>query len=52
MELDWSALLLIFFCLMMVALASGMPVAIGFLTLNILGLYFFSNYKNSSVTYI
>ena len=41
MELDWSALLLIFFCLMMVALASGMPVAIGFLTLNILGLYFF-----------
>ena len=41
MEFDWSVLLLIFFCLMMVALASGMPVAIGFLTLNILGLYFF-----------
>lgn len=41
MELDWSLLLLIFFLLMVFALASGMPVAIGFLTLNILGLYFF-----------
>ena len=41
MELDWSVLLLIFFCLLVVVLASGMPVAIGFLTLNILGLYFF-----------
>lgn len=41
MELDWSVLLLIFFALLIVILASGMPVAIGFLTLNILGLYFF-----------
>ena len=41
MELEWSVLLLIFFCLLLVVLASGMPVAIGFLTLNILGLYFF-----------
>ena len=41
MEVDWSVLLLIFFVLLIVVLGSGMPVAIGFLTLNILGLYFF-----------
>ncbi len=41
MELDWSLLLLLFFVLLAVVLASGMPVAFGFLTLNILGLYFF-----------
>ena len=41
MEVDWSVLLLVFFVLLIVVLGSGMPVAIGFLTLNILGLYFF-----------
>lgn len=41
MELDWPVLLLIFFVLLVVVLGSGMPVAFGFLTLNILGLYFF-----------
>ena len=41
MELEWYVLLLLFFCLLIVVLASGMPVAFGFLTLNILGLYLF-----------
>ncbi len=41
MEVDWSVLLLIFFVLLILVLGSGMPVAFGFLTLNILGLYFF-----------
>ncbi len=33
--------LLFFFALLMLMMLSGMPVALGFLTLNILGLYFF-----------
>ena len=41
MEFEWHIVLLIFFGLLMAVLASGMPVAFGFLTLNILGLYFF-----------
>lgn len=41
MELEWVYNLSFFFGLLMLMLLSGMPVAIGFLTLNILGLYIY-----------
>ena len=41
MELEWIYNLSFFFGLLMLMLLSGMPVAIGFLTLNILGLYLY-----------
>lgn len=47
MEFEWHTLLLVFFCLLILVLASGMPVAFGFLTLNILGLYFFMGGENA-----
>jgi tripartite ATP-independent transporter DctM subunit len=41
MEFEWAYNLAFFFGMLMVMMLSGMPVAFGFLTLNILGLYFF-----------
>ena len=41
MELEWVYNLAFFFGLLMLMMLSGMPVAFGFLTLNIVGLYFF-----------
>lgn len=47
MEYEWYINLAIFFGLLMLVLASGMPVAFGFLSLNILGLYFFMGGENA-----
>ena len=41
MELEWVYNLAFFFGLLVLIMVSGMPVAFGFLTLNIVGLYFF-----------
>jgi len=41
MDYEWYVSLSVFFGLFMLALASGMPVAFSFLTLNIIGLYLF-----------
>lgn len=41
MEFEWVYNLAFFFGMLMLMMLSGMPVAIGFLTLNIVGLYFF-----------
>lgn len=41
MELDWVVNLAFFFGFLVVMMLSGMPVALGFLTLNIIGLYIF-----------
>ncbi|WP_282605739.1 TRAP transporter large permease subunit [Pelagibius sp. Alg239-R121] len=41
MEYEWVYNLAFFFGLLMLMMISGMPVAFGFLTLNIVGLYFF-----------
>ena len=41
MELEWVVNLAFFFGLLIVMMLSGMPVALGFLTLNIVGLYIF-----------
>ena len=41
MEYEWIYNLGFFFGLLMLMMLSGMPVAIGFITLNIVGLYFF-----------
>jgi tripartite ATP-independent transporter DctM subunit len=41
MEYEWIHLLVFFFSLLILMMLSGMPVAVGFLTLNIVGLYFF-----------
>ncbi len=41
MEYEWVSTLAFFFGLLMLLMLSGMPVAIGFITLNIVGLYFF-----------
>lgn len=41
MEFSWVMTLVFFFGLLMMMMLSGMPVAIGFITLNIIGLYFF-----------
>ena len=41
MEYEWAYSLAFFFGLLILMMLSGMPVAFGFLTLNIVGLYFF-----------
>ncbi len=41
MEYEWVYNLAFFFGLLMLMMLSGMPVALGFITLNIVGLYFF-----------
>ena len=41
MEYEWAFNLAFFFGLLILMMLSGMPVAFGFLTLNIVGLYFF-----------
>jgi hypothetical protein len=41
MDYEWLNILVFFFSLLTLMMLSGMPVAIGFLTLNIIGLYFF-----------
>ncbi len=41
MEFTWAYNLALFFGLLMLMMVSGMPVALGFITLNIVGLYFF-----------
>lgn len=41
MEMEWVYNLSFFFGLLVLMMLSGMPVAFGFLTLNIIGLYFF-----------
>ncbi|MDA9008983.1 TRAP transporter large permease subunit [Alphaproteobacteria bacterium] len=41
MEYEWVYNLAFFFGLLMLMMLSGMPVAVGFITLNIVGLYFF-----------
>lgn len=41
MDYEWLNILIFFFSLLTLMMLSGMPVAIGFLTLNIIGLYFF-----------
>lgn len=41
MDIGWVQNLVLFFGLLMVMMLSGMPVAFGFLTLNIVGLYLF-----------
>jgi tripartite ATP-independent transporter DctM subunit len=41
MEFEWVYNLAFFFGMLILMMLSGMPVAIGFLTLNIVGLYFF-----------
>ncbi len=41
MELEWAYNLALFFGVLMLMMLSGLPVAFGFLTLNIIGLYFF-----------
>ena len=41
MNYEWLNILIFFFSLLTLMMLSGMPVAIGFLTLNIIGLYFF-----------
>ena len=41
MEYEWAYNLAFFFGLLMLMMLSGMPVAFGFITLNIIGLYFF-----------
>ena len=41
MDLTWVHNLTLFFGMLMAMMLSGLPVAFGFLTLNILGLYFF-----------
>ncbi len=41
MEFEWLYTLAFFFGLLMLMMLSGMPVAIGFLTLNIVGLYLY-----------
>lgn len=41
MEFEWVYNLAFFFGLLLIMMLSGMPVAFGFLTLNIVGLYFF-----------
>ena len=41
MDYGWAWNLVLFFGLLIGMMLSGMPVAIGFLTLNIAGLYFF-----------
>ena len=41
MELEWAYNLAFFFSLLMIMMLSGMPVAFGFITLNILGLYLY-----------
>ena len=41
MEYEWAYNLAFFFGLLILMMVSGMPVAFGFLTLNIVGLYFF-----------
>ncbi len=41
MDIGWAGNLTLFFGLLMIMMLSGMPVAFGFLTLNIVGLYFF-----------
>ena len=41
MDYEWFNILAFFFSLLTLMMLSGMPVAIGFLTLNIIGLYFF-----------
>lgn len=41
MEYEWAYNLAFFFGILMALMLSGMPVAFGFLTLNIVGLYFF-----------
>ncbi|MGI9333705.1 MAG: TRAP transporter large permease subunit, partial [Gammaproteobacteria bacterium] len=41
MDIAWVHTLVLFFVVLMLMMLSGMPVALGFLTLNILGLYFF-----------
>ncbi len=39
--MDWIAQLSLFFVLLLMMMLSGMPVALGFITLNIVGLYLF-----------
>ena len=41
MDLTWIHNLILFFGMLMAMMLSGLPVAFVFLTLNILGLYFF-----------
>ncbi len=41
MEYEWAYNLAFFFALLVAMMLSGMPVAFGFITLNIIGLYFF-----------
>ena len=41
MELEWVTSLIFFFGFLIIMMLSGMPVALGFLTLNIVGLYIF-----------
>lgn len=41
MEYEWAYNLAFFFAILMLMLLSGMPVAFSFITLNIVGLYFF-----------
>ena len=41
MDYEWLNILVFFFSLLTLMMLSGMPVAVGFLTLNIIGLYFF-----------
>jgi tripartite ATP-independent transporter DctM subunit len=47
MEFDWITTLAFFFGLLILMMLSGMPVALGFLTLNIVGLYFFLGGENA-----
>jgi tripartite ATP-independent transporter DctM subunit len=47
MEFDWITTLAFFFGLLVLMMLSGMPVALGFLTLNIVGLYFFLGGENA-----
>ncbi|MBM3485154.1 MAG: TRAP transporter large permease [Alphaproteobacteria bacterium] len=47
MEIEWYTFLTLTFCLLVLVLASGLPVAFGFLILNIIGLYFFLGGENA-----
>ena len=47
MDYEWFNILAFFFLLLTLMMLSGMPVAIGFLTLNIIGLYFFLGGENA-----
>ena len=45
--MEWVTNLAFFFGLLILMMLSGMPVAFGFLTLNIVGLYFFMGGENA-----